>query len=813
MSDEKAQWEVGDHLEAMWEDGNYYRSEVTEVLQGGKYEVMFVEYSEKATVTFEQMRPLQGLLPFTSSTPSAASHPSSSTSNPFPFASAVANAHTQARTASMDFDYTLKGLRKKPVTEGAPFGNLSLTRGFDKASHLEPVIDRQCKGGLRLMREMAQYLQKLGHLQMSFADSFQKLNQIEHTKRDELRQEDGMPGYVDAYFLLQNAFTDSGLSHRKFATMIQSDIAEYLLRTATEQEKILKASALEEQKANTLLQQRLQAMQSAYKAANVAWKNLCAQQKSRNTTKIPAAQRAAHEKFLRLEESRSAYFAEQTNYAAKLATHLRNLEGIESARMQALQAALTKFKEHEEKCLNQQEILKVFVDYISQITTAQDAIDSLVGKWLNIYGAFPRYVVPACELPCSASMLADGESKWVELAQEEVLLPLPIPSSSSSSAMPSVESLSPIAAASASSPTSSSSSSSAAFLSTPATAEERKRQPSMRNLIRVAVSKKKIRYNKKGFDLDLTYVLDNLISMGFPAEGLQGQYRNPLTEVQRFFNQEHPKNYKVYNLCSELSYDPKKFEDRVARYAFDDHCPPPLELMDPFCRDVHQWLTESPTHVAAVHCKAGKGRTGLMCSCYLLYCGLASTPEAALRHFAVKRTANAKGVTIPSQMRYVWYYSRILAQEVLPVYQPLVVKQIVIHGVPWDVKSAEALALNLQTQERKEDGVILKDIFSSKSTGVLGVWSSPFDCLIYAAENESAGLCVVSGDVCLKISGAAKCRLWFNTRFVKLDENGEGRAVFHKSEIDSALKDVNHDIFPEHFQVVFNVRAVGPQSE
>lgn len=108
---EKAQWEVGDHLEATWEDGNFYRIEINEVLPDNKgYEVTFIEYGEKATVTHDQTRPLQGLLPINSGELVASSQP-----------------HTRDRTASTVFDYTLKGLRKRPVAEGVGREALCLT--------------------------------------------------------------------------------------------------------------------------------------------------------------------------------------------------------------------------------------------------------------------------------------------------------------------------------------------------------------------------------------------------------------------------------------------------------------------------------------------------------------------------------------------------------------------------------------------------------------------------------------------------------------------------------------------------------------
>ena len=62
-----------------------------------------------------------------------------------------------------------------------------------------------------------------------------------------------------------------------------------------------------------------------------------------------------------------------------------------------------------------------------------------------------------------------------------------------------------------------------------------------------------------------------------------------------------------------------------------------------------------------MHCKAGKGRTGLMVSCLLVYLRVVGSADEALRFFADKRTHDGKGVTIPSQMRYVRYFGDCLA--------------------------------------------------------------------------------------------------------------------------------------------------------
>jgi len=320
-----------------------------------------------------------------------------------------------------------------------------------------------------------------------------------------------------------------------------------------------------------------------------------------------------------------------------------------------------------------------------------------------------------------------------------------------------------------------------------------------------------------------------------------------MIDVQRFFKQRHPDSYKIYNLCSERAYDPAKFDGRCSRYPFDDHNPCPFDLLQKIMKDVHKHLhplaapggKSEVNRVVAIHCKAGKGRTGLIVVCYLLYAGYFKDydPNLALRFYAIRRTKNQKGVTIPSQIRWVHYYARFLRMErglfrfpEIPPRNPVLLQSIRLFGIPRPTLNKDVW-FKLVLEASGDGGA--KYTSKGRVTPVRHVGE---DYLTFQAPKVGTGITAVDQDVQITFFTGGLFEttklfsFWFSTRFLGLGpESNEAPKVMSlsealaagrdeedepltlslvKHELDKACKDVHHKIFIESFRVELTFTSV-----
>ncbi|XP_065051330.1 phosphatidylinositol 3,4,5-trisphosphate 3-phosphatase and dual-specificity protein phosphatase PTEN-like [Rhopilema esculentum] len=342
--------------------------------------------------------------------------------------------------------------------------------------------------------------------------------------------------------------------------------------------------------------------------------------------------------------------------------------------------------------------------------------------------------------------------------------------------------------------------------------------------VRHLVSKKKKRYVEDGFDLDLSYIKPNIVAMGFPAEKLEGVYRNNIDEVARFLDTKHKDHYKLYNLCREKTYDESKFHHRVSSYLFDDHNAPPFELIQPFCEDMDDFLNSDPKNVAIVHCKAGKGRTGVMICAYLLHTRHCKNTKDALRFYGDARTLNNKGVTIPSQRRYVEYYGHFIRHNLSYSAETILISSFHMNTVP-NINNGSCSPYFVIWQK----GVKL---FQSKVYEV----TKKDSCKRVIC--DLAAPIPVCGDIKVEFyhkdyfSKERMFIFWFNTFFVKSgytpdkpDGGGEKNAIerysdgseirtfsFGKEDLDKANKDKKHKVYLQNFKLTANVIVPGTGS-
>ncbi|KAK9831419.1 hypothetical protein WJX81_003210 [Elliptochloris bilobata] len=139
--------------------------------------------------------------------------------------------------------------------------------------------------------------------------------------------------------------------------------------------------------------------------------------------------------------------------------------------------------------------------------------------------------------------------------------------------------------------------------------------------------------------------------------GVARLFRNSAPEVLSVLESKHAGHFRVYNLCAERTYPAARLGGHVVHLPCEDHQAPPLALLQSFCDDAAAHLAANLGNVCVVHCKAGKGRTGVFISALFLHLGICRDVDAALQLYTAKRMRVGAGVTIPSQIRFLRYFA------------------------------------------------------------------------------------------------------------------------------------------------------------
>ena len=312
------------------------------------------------------------------------------------------------------------------------------------------------------------------------------------------------------------------------------------------------------------------------------------------------------------------------------------------------------------------------------------------------------------------------------------------------------------------------------------------------SFIRSLVSQKKIRFCYDGFDLDLTYITKNIIAMSFPSTSIESIYRNKLEDVKKFFNTRHPKHYKIYNLCLERRY-PKGTFYMQGYVPMKDHEPPRFNALMPFCKDAKKFLEEDKENIIACHCLGGKGRTGTVICCLFLYLGTFDTADKALRYFGLMRVGMERGVSQPSQLRYIYYFEKVIQNKIPTplIYNSVIVKKITFNSIPFILKLTNPPILTIENNDNTTNYVEPPKVVDI-SQGVKGLEFNLTD-------NKVS----VSGDFLITFysrklfSKEQMFHAWVNTFFLEK----EGKLEIEKNYLDKACEDIRDKIYPHDFKI------------
>jgi protein-tyrosine phosphatase len=258
-------------------------------------------------------------------------------------------------------------------------------------------------------------------------------------------------------------------------------------------------------------------------------------------------------------------------------------------------------------------------------------------------------------------------------------------------------------------------------------------------------------------DIDFTYVTENLVGMGFPfsPEKRKSKRGNDIRDVSGYLQEKHNGHFMIWNI-SEDAYDYSFFGDQVLEYKFPGHPAPPLGLMFKMCTSMESWLDADERNIAILHCLTGKGRTAVVLACVLTWIGEFSSPMEALNYVAIRKHSNVDALTIPSQRRYIQYFSNVL-DGVRPRAEPLLLRRVIMNGIPrYGQSDADSDAdtsgccpyLQLFKNGRIIANAVMADTSSSSSANRLDDGSQWVRC---AAGSVSFQVdCMVQGDLLLR---------------------------------------------------------------
>lgn len=277
---------------------------------------------------------------------------------------------------------------------------------------------------------------------------------------------------------------------------------------------------------------------------------------------------------------------------------------------------------------------------------------------------------------------------------------------------------------------------------------------------------------------------------GYPAVGVEYLFRNPRSEVLEFLEERHQGNYFVFNFCDEPKrcYSPSVFEERAKCFPIEDHNVPTLQMMMTFCEEAVAWLNADENHVVALHCKAGKGRAGMMACMLMIRMGFCSSATEAIDRYNQERVHDRLGLTVVSQKKWVHYYAALCAKSAMP--QVIVEPSFTIHKLTLlnTLTAAKLPKLRLRIFALDPDGSPKRLLHQDVGFNDFELQQEIRGCVMLEFYRERVNGCM----------RAKHFKIWFNTYFINPDQ---GRIIFSRSEMDWTARDKKFCRLPAAFEL------------
>ncbi|XP_013918680.1 PREDICTED: tensin-2 [Thamnophis sirtalis] len=188
---------------------------------------------------------------------------------------------------------------------------------------------------------------------------------------------------------------------------------------------------------------------------------------------------------------------------------------------------------------------------------------------------------------------------------------------------------------------------------------------------------------ERKYDFDLIYITERIISVSFPPALEEQRYRSNLREVAQMLKSKHEDKYLLLNL-SEKRNDIIRLNPKVQDFGWPDLHAPPLDKICSICKAMETWLNSDPQHVAVLHCKGNKGKTGVIVASYMYYSKISASADQALSTLTMRKFCEDKVAASlqPSQKRYIHYFSGLLSGTIKMNSNTLFLHHVLLPAIP-----------------------------------------------------------------------------------------------------------------------------------